>query len=225
MVDLDERRHEPGPEPGWEESWTFDLVADAVAGFLRLALRAGGATFEAALVGDGRPLVLVLDTDLAPPRTAALELRAEGLWTALECEEPLEHWTVGLEAFGVALDDPEEALRGCRGDRVALGLDVEWETAGAPVIDGGGYGLPCRAHGDVLVGRETLAVDGTGWRRHDRGVPSWPERLTGHLDDGTPWSGPADGVDVLAAVVLPGPVVREWCRFPGGRGWRVRSRR
>ena len=35
-----------------------------------------------------------------------LEVRADGLWGELMCETPLEHWSYGLEAFGVALDDP-----------------------------------------------------------------------------------------------------------------------
>ena len=26
-------------------------------------------------------------------------MRTEGLWSAFECETPLVHWTVGLEAF------------------------------------------------------------------------------------------------------------------------------
>ena len=48
---------------------------------------------------------------------------------ALECEQPLDHWTVGLEAFGLAFDDPGEVLGRGHGDRAALGLDLEWETA------------------------------------------------------------------------------------------------
>jgi hypothetical protein len=55
-----------------------------------------------------------------------------------------------------------------RGDRVPLGLDLEWERTG-PVVwrpDGAGYELGCAVHGEVLVGRERLAFEGTGSRSH-----------------------------------------------------------
>jgi hypothetical protein len=170
MVDVDERPHRPGEQPGWEESWTFEVEADdgALTLSVRFALRAGGATFRAALARAGEPLVLVVDDDLPPPRGPVLELRAEGLWCALELETPLEHWTVGLEAFGVAVDEPSEV----RGVRTPLGTDLEWETTGPVETWDGGYGMPCRVTGEVLVGRERLTLDAPGRRRHDWGVPA-----------------------------------------------------
>jgi hypothetical protein len=190
-VDLDERPHTPPDgEPGWEESWTFDVVADggALGLFVRFGLRAAGpgAAFQAALVRSGEPVVLVVDDDLPPPRGSTLELRAEGLWCALELETPLEHWTVGLEAFGVAVEDPAEV----RGDRTALGTDLEWETTGAVEPWAGGYSVPCRVSGELLVGRETLTIDAPGRRRHDWGVPAWTDLV------------PA-GEPVLAMIPLP----------------------
>src|SRR5262249_32810994 len=73
------------------------------------------------------------------------------LWAELFCEAPGDHWTFGLEAFGIRLDEPQDALRpgGEIGERVAVGLDLEWE---APVL----------VHGDVLVGRERWTIDGWG---------------------------------------------------------------
>src|SRR5207237_456868 len=82
----------------------------------------------------------------------------DGLWAQPICETPHEHWTLGLEAFGVALDDPAVAYHGERGDRVALGLDLEWEAV-APAQASTGlprYEQPCAVHGDVLVGDERL---------------------------------------------------------------------
>ncbi|MDQ1395242.1 MAG: hypothetical protein QOG64_501, partial [Acidimicrobiaceae bacterium] len=103
----DEGRHPPGPERDWEESWWFDFVAGdgSLAGFVRLGLwpRLERAWYWAALVGEDRPYILVRDEDVPLPRGAATEVRTEGLWSALQCETPLEHWSVGLEAFGVAL--------------------------------------------------------------------------------------------------------------------------
>ena len=57
-----------------------------------------------------------------------LEVRADGLWGELSCETPFEHWTYGLEAFGVRLDDPADSLRGEIGERMPVGLDIEWEV-------------------------------------------------------------------------------------------------
>ncbi len=181
----DERRHRPpGPERppergrasagrDWEESWYLDF-ADGdgrLAGYVRLALRPaeGTAWFWVGMVGGGPPLVTVRDHEVPMPAAGGLEVRASGLWTELVCETPLDHWSVGLEAFGVALDDPLEAWGSERGDPWALGLDVEWEAAG-PCLpwagEGAGYWQDCAAHGDVLVGAERFALDGAGTRVH-----------------------------------------------------------
>ena len=129
----DEGRHQPGPGRHWEESYGFDFAAGdgSVGGYVRLGMRPadGVAWYWAAVVGPDRPFVLVRDHDVPLPRGRSLEVRTSGLWADHTCETPLEHWTVGLEAFGVALDDPREAFGGERGDLCALGMDLEWEAA------------------------------------------------------------------------------------------------
>jgi hypothetical protein len=190
---VDDRRHAPGPEVGWQESWDFDFVAagGSLGGYVRLTLvpGTGRSWYWAGLVGEGRPFVVVVD-DEAPLPGAGLELRAEGLWCDHTCEVALDHWTLGLEAFAVALDDPAEAWRAAVGERVALGLDLEWETRGPPVAEGAGaYTIPCAVLGEVLVGAERIEVDGHGQRDHRWGEASWWSvpwwSLTGRLDDGT----------------------------------------
>ena len=188
----DERRHPPGPEAGWEESWYFDFVtADGrLGGFVRLALRPaqGRAWYWAYVAGRGRAVVAVRDHEVELPRGPALEVRSAGLWAEVTCETPFDHWSAGLEAFGVALDDPTEAWRGERGDPVALGLDMEWEASGAAGGVPGGYAQPSAVSGEVLVGSERMGVDGRGWRTHLWGVPELPlgPWWAGvHLDDGT----------------------------------------
>jgi hypothetical protein len=186
--------------------------------------------YWAALVGSGRLLVVVRDHEVALPRHSALEVRAEGLWSALNCETPHDHWSIGLEAFAVALDDAAEAFGDERGERTALGLDLEWE-ASAPVftrggLDAGGgrYEQACSVYGDVLVGDERLDFSGWGRREHWWGIQDWwagpSSAATGRLDDGrifAAWpeggylAGP-DGPGALAA----GEVVIETVVDPGG---------
>jgi hypothetical protein len=92
----------------------------------------------------GRWLV-VRDDDAPPPAPGSLDVRSHGLWLSLVCETPGDHWTVGLEAFAIAVDDPSDD----RGDLVPLGLDIEWEAPG-------------HVHGEVLVGDERLDLDQPG---------------------------------------------------------------
>jgi len=125
-----------------------------ITGSLRLTVdsdRAGpGASFHAQVVVPDVGVVVVRDDDVAPPRrTDVLVVRAEGLWAELLCETPGEHWSVGLEAFGVRFDSEAEATTSDRGERVPVGFDLEWET-------------PDRVVGEVLVGRARYELDGTG---------------------------------------------------------------
>ena len=135
---------------------------------------------------------MVRDHEAPLPSAAALELRSEGLWAEITCETSLEHWSIGMEAFGVALDDPADAYRGERGTRLPFGMDLEWEAFG-PIYE---YPQPmtryeqaCMVHGEVLVGNERLPIDAVGERDHSWGVRDWwaiPWCWTsGRLDDGT----------------------------------------
>lgn len=190
----DERRHEPGPELLWNESWYFDFVAadGSVGGYVRLGLypNLGTAWYWACLVGEGRPLVTVIDHDIAIPRTG-LEVRSDGLWAGHNLEEPLEHWSLACEAFAVGLDHPSDVYGDLRGDRVAFGFDLEWETDGSayPYPGVTRYEVPCRVHGEVLVGQERIELAGTGQRDHSWGVRDWwtPSWLwhSSQLEDGT----------------------------------------
>ncbi|HEX7277771.1 MAG TPA: hypothetical protein VF244_10395 [Acidimicrobiales bacterium] len=193
----EEGRHRPGPGPRWEESYGFDFAArdGSVGGYVRLGLRPadGVAWYWAAVVGPDRPLVLVRDDDVPLPRGRSLEVRTSGLWADHTCETALEHWTVGVEAFGVALDDPRQAFAGERGDLCPLGMDLEWEAGGEAGPSGDGYEQECTVHGEVLVGAERLELDGIGWRTHRWGGRDWW--------GGDPWSwaGGATALDVAVA--------------------------
>jgi hypothetical protein len=132
-------------------SWSFEFSDDqGMQGSLRLAVDDATASFHAQVVVPDVGVVVVHDDDVPPPkRDDVLVVRAEGLWVELLCETPGEHWSVGLEAFGVRFDDEAEAAASDRGERVPVGFDLEWET-------------PDRVVGEVLVGRGRHELDGTG---------------------------------------------------------------
>lgn len=233
-----ERRHPAGPE-----SWSFDFHTQdaALGGFVGLTIwaRPRLAWYWAALVGRRRPYLLVRDLDVAAPRSpASREIRSEALWADINCETAHDHWSLGLEAFGVVLDDPGEALGDERGDRTGLGFDLEWEADGAVVGDAGEYGQPCRVHGEILVGGrgpvETIEFEGPGWRRHTWGeAVDWfrpARRVAGRLDAGAGYAGPASATALARAPLRlerggrRAVLERALCRFrtPGGEegtGW------
>jgi hypothetical protein len=196
----DEGRHRPGADPLWAESWYFDFAAGdgSLGGYVRLTsyphLRT--AWYWAALVGAGRRLVMVNDHDLHLERSRDLVVRGQGIWSAINCETPLDHWSVGLEAFAVALDDPLEALRSEWGDPIGLGYDLEWEAIAPARRLADGYSQECRVSGEILVGDETVDFDGPGRRDHRWGIQDW-------------WSAPAGeavpGALALAPLLLVGP--------------------
>jgi len=196
----DERSHPPGPEQLWGESWYFDFFAPdgSVGGWVRLGLypNLGVAWYHAFVVGPGRPVVAVTDLEVPLPLPPSLEIRTHGLWAGHTCETPLDHWTVSTEAFGLAVDDPAAMYAAVPvGDQVPVGLDLEWETDGDPYHYGATtrYEIPCRVHGEVLVGDERVAIDGFGQRDHSWGVRDWWQFgwcwTSGRLDDGTRFHG------------------------------------
>src|SRR6266516_2005820 len=186
----DEQVHPPEEEALWNESWYFDFAATdgSIGGYVRLGLYPGLGVcwYWAYLCGEGRPLVAVRDHAVGLPMAPSLEVRADGLWSSLTCETPLEHWTIGLEAFAVAMDDPADGYPGMS----------RYEQA-------------CDVHGEVLVGNERIAFEGPGERDHSWGVRDWwafPWCWTaGRLSDGTAFhaSRPLLDVPYSAGFVLP----------------------
>jgi hypothetical protein len=179
----DERAHAPGAE-GWWETWHLDVAsADGTGVFARLACSPalGFAWWWTYFVlPDVEGVGVVRDHEVPLPRQG-LEIRADGLWGEMTCETPFEHWTYGVEAFGVRLDDPTDALRGEIGERLAVGLDIEWEiepgaaqpherAAGGSVA---GYAQMGVVHGEVLLGRSRIELDAHGLRSHWWGAPSF----------------------------------------------------
>ena len=242
---MDDNPHAPGPEPLWAETWQFDFVSagGAPAGFVALHRypNLGVAWYWASfLTPDG--LVAVRDHEVPPPR-GGLEIRTDGLWAELVCETPLEHWSGGLEAFGIRFDDPSGAWGDEWGERLAVGLDFEWELTGPPV-EGPAPGPPGPAEGafvqpgtmwgEILVGPSVrLPFEGTSVRSRRWGVADWWGASGASLGDdagivfderGLPV---VDGRAVLgvAPLLVTGPdgrrarLARAVCRTGDSYGW------
>ena len=178
----DERRHEPTDTFHFTESWYFDFWRpDGVGGYVLLGIVPNQrvAWYWAYLVSPDFGLVVVRDHEVAMPRGKALEVRADSLWAELVCETPMEHWGLGLEAFGVRLDDPADAYRGELGERLPVGLDLEWEAITPrydyPYPEGAGshYEHAGIVHGDLLVDDLRIPFDGRGERDHSWGERDW----------------------------------------------------
>jgi hypothetical protein len=135
--------------------WQLEFGAQgAISGVVRLEQPESGVFVAYSTVLRDVPgvdgIVVVDDREVPRPRQG-LEIRAEGLWAELVCETAGEHWTFGLEAFGLIVDDVADEI----GERVPVGLDLEWEVGAA----GPPAGL---VHGDVLVGRERFPIEVPG---------------------------------------------------------------
>lgn len=179
----DERPHRAGTTSAWTETWEFRLVVPDLSAVVAAAITRrpaeNSASFYGMVCGRGRPSVVVVDHEIALPRWG-LELRGSGIWADHVCESPLVHWSLGLEAFGLALDGPDDLVITGRGLPTPLGWELEWETPDGPASADPpgerGYVAAGWAHGEVLVGDETLEVEGPGHRLHrwGTGLPLTP---------------------------------------------------
>lgn len=213
----DESLHAPGDGDGWHEVFElgFAVPDGSIAGAVVLTIVPAQqrSWFWAAVVGRGRPLVAVYEDDAPLPRRNAVELRTSGLWVDVEVEVPFDHVTLGVESFGLVFDDPDEVLGAARGHRTPVGFDLEWESDPATVrAAAGGFDVPCRVHGDVLLGQEIVALDTAGWRCRrwgSAGVQASFERRV--RVDGTAVTfrepTPSAGQDHAADVIGRAPVV------------------
>jgi hypothetical protein len=159
--------------------------------------------FHAAVLEGGQLPLVICDWDVPSPATG-WELRTSGLWADHVCESPFEHWSYGLEAFALAVDDPAELLGRGYGQRAPLGWELEFEASSAPVAIGDeSYWQPGVGHGVVLLAGRQIEVEGRAARAHRWGSGAFP--VDDGLDDGTP---------PRAEVALP---------TPGGVWWVTRT--
>jgi hypothetical protein len=148
----------------------FDVewTAPDVSGLVRTELDLDRDLARATVVlrpATGVTVAMIAD-ELALPAPGSA-LRGPGVWLELICEAPLEHWTVGLEAFGVTVEDTERVRPDTRGDPTPIGLDLDLDTTLAGWSErNGAIRVPVRVRGEVLIGPDRYEIDGPGarWR-------------------------------------------------------------
>ncbi len=201
-LDRNPAEERPRAEP---DCYTFEFWSPQATfgGHLALWRRPaeGVLWYATAVFREGYPVVALAD---AFPLKRTLELRGDGLWADHNVEDPFVHWSVGLEAFALALEDPTDE----RGERTPLGYDLDWDLDPDALVSlDDGYEQPARVHGEVLIGTEAYDLDGFGWRAHvgQRAIPTGVRRRHGMVE-GRPSPSTED------AVVRPGDDAWGWSR-------------
>ncbi len=226
-----ESRQTPGVSSAWQESHRLDVFVpeQSLAVSFQISARPnwGTASFLAAVLELGALPVVIAEVEVPLPETS-WEVRASGLWADHICETPLDHWSYGLEAFALAVDDPFELLGRAVGDRVPLGWELEFEASGAALLDGatldqstGAYHQVGRSHGLLLSSDGEREIDGLAVRSHRWGTGQPLDVVVGDRptveevvvlpDSGTSWHLHHDqnGLAAVARVPSEGQTIAE----------------
>jgi len=190
-----ESDHSPTDDVAWHEAHRVDAVFPDARVALSLMItkypRRGHAAFHCVSAPIGERPVVVVEFDVPLP-AVGWEIRASGLWADHICETPMDHWSYGLEAFGLAIDDAEELLGAALGERVAVGWELEFEARATGQMTGPQrYGQIGVMHGLLLDKHSSTEVDGYAVRSH-----WWGTEIPSRIDLGEAPTGPA-------TVVLP----------------------
>ena len=127
--DIDEARHPSASVEAW---WWWGAAADFSAGvFVGLELRGNQFDYWAGLVRVDQPYLYIEElagTDLR----GGLEIKPPETWADHSCDVSFQQWSLGNEAHGVLLDEPEEAWRRAYGTPVPVTFDIEWYATARP---------------------------------------------------------------------------------------------
>ncbi|MFS2291243.1 MAG: hypothetical protein FWJ90_00895 [Actinomadura sp.] len=192
----DEDLHAPGPEQLWNESYYFDFAAPdgSLAGYVRLGLYPNWnrAWYWAALVGPGRPLIIIADNDAPLPEPGSADVRTRTYTGTQRITEPFGPALVTLDGTAAVADDPTAAYGDlASAETTRLTFDLRWDTVSGvyPYKDIPRYEIPCTVSGTVTAGGETFTIDAHGERDHSWGERDWWKVSwlwsSGRLDDGT----------------------------------------
>lgn len=138
--------------------WSVDARVGWISGHRLLGRR---AWYWSALVRDDGPLLHLTEWDV-PVRSDVFVVKAPEMWAEHHCVGPFEQWSVGNEAYFVALDDPDEALGPAYGRPTPTAMDLEWYAAASPEPADHGF----RQNGWCTAGSTCRAWSRSNWPRH-----------------------------------------------------------
>jgi hypothetical protein len=143
--------------------------------FVGFELRGWRYDYWAGLVRRDEPYLYIEELDGDDLR-GGLEIKPSQMWADHVCDVPFRQWSVGNEAYGVLLDEPEEAWRRAYGTVVPVTFDIEWYATGDPTPDRSGRGYHQAGEVDVQIELTTglLAFSGPAERVHVWGRPYMP---------------------------------------------------
>ncbi|TQM70913.1 hypothetical protein FHX41_4661 [Actinomadura hallensis] len=129
----DEDLHAPGPEQLWNESYYFDFAAPdgSLAGYVRLGLYPNWnrAWYWAALVGPGRPLIIIADNDAPLPEPGSADVRTRTYTGTQRITEPFGPALITLDGTAAVVDDPTAAYGDlASAETTRLTFDLRWDT-------------------------------------------------------------------------------------------------
>jgi hypothetical protein len=214
----DDTGHPPDGRPhgtGWTDEWVFAAwTADASSGVLSGHRLVGGrAWYWSAFVRRGHPLLHLAEWEVVV-RADPFVVKAPEMWAEHQCVATGEQWSIGNEAYFVALDRPDDAFDRAYGTPTPTAMDLEWYATGPVAPIPSGYEQAGVVHGRVdVAGCPPLElVEAPAWR--------WRRAVE------APGLGPLRLADVAAHTGLRAPFA-----FPDGSridwvltrsGWRAR---
>jgi hypothetical protein len=209
-------RH-PGGAPSIDEwvftAWSDDAALGLISGH---RLVAGTAWYWSALARSGEPLLHLSEWGVTV-RADPFVVKAHEMWAEHHCVSPLEQWSLGNEAYFVALDDPAAALDRAYGVPTPTAMDLEWYAVTGPHEIADGFIQEGVVHGRVDVMGippiELAEVPARRWRRWSRSnflSPVEPGGVVAHTG-------------LRAPFAFPDGTLSDWVVTP--QGWRSRDRR
>jgi len=165
------------PVPGGSEAHRLVASGSGLAFAVQFEQRDGVAGFQTAVFGlesaerrrpsssEPQPVVIsAVDITFGQ----GWELRTSGLWAEQVRERAFDHWSYGLEAFALAIDEPDELIRRGLGHRVPLGWELDFiaDTPPEPVPDHdpGTFTQTGTIEGLLLTGDGEQPIDGRARR-------------------------------------------------------------
>ena len=177
------------PHHGLVDEWVFAIwLPDASLGIVSgHRLFQGHAWYWAAMVEADRPLMHLTEWEVVVRAHDPFIVKAPEMWAEHQLDAPMEQWSIGNEAYFVALDDPDEAVGRAYGTPTPVAMDLEWYATGAASEIANGYEQPGVVHGEIeLMHRpnlELVEVPGHRWRRWGIGLNALT--TTGSATDST----------------------------------------